>query len=56
MSDLPCPAAERDGKRIYCKELKDACGNVFFCQVSGKWKLTEAALKCPVLKRSKNDG
>lgn len=55
MSSLPCPQAKRDGKHIKCAVTNDLCGNVFYCRVSGKWKLTEAALKCPVQKRSVTD-
>lgn len=55
MSNLPCPQAQRDEKRIKCAATNDLCGHVFYCELSGKWKLTEAALKCPVQKRSKAD-
>ena len=66
MKDYKCPYAVRDGELIKCRKMDGLCGNVYYCRMGGRWKLTEASVKCPkrfeadtpkpVKKRSKKNG
>ena len=35
-------------KKIYCDVTGSLCGHVHLCQLSMKWKQTNAAEKCPL--------
>ena len=56
MSDVYCPKGKRSGKEIMCTLSGKLCGNVFFCEPANKWKNTDAALKCPLLRKEKENG
>lgn len=46
---FPCEKAKYDDKRrIICNVTKTPCGHVFYCQLSMKWKQTDAAARCPL--------
>lgn len=54
MSEHKCPNAFYRGTEIFCRKTDDSCGNVKYCRMAGKWKLTEWAERCPV--RAREDG
>lgn len=47
MKEYKCPYAVREREIIMCSKINDLCGNVYYCRMGGRWKLTEASLKCP---------
>ena len=55
MSDVYCPKGKRNKKEIICTISGQLCGNVFFCEPARKWKNTDAALKCPLLRKEKEN-
>lgn len=54
MKEYTCPNAERKGQEIRCRKAGDYCGNVRFCQMAGRWVLTEFAMECPLRKETKD--
>ena len=66
MKEYKCPNAVREGEQIKCRKVNNLCGNVYYCRMGGRWKLTEGAVKCPIRfeeepakpakKRSKKNG
>ena len=47
MKDYKCSFAIRENELIKCRKINDLCGNVYYCRMGGRWKLTESALRCP---------
>lgn len=43
-----CEYAKNEGGKIHCTKLGNHCGHTKFCAYEGKWRLTEAAQRCPV--------
>lgn len=56
MKEYECPNAIREGTSIRCRAVNDYCGNVYFCRMAGRWKLTEGSVKCPVKEPPKKRG
>ena len=45
---VTCEKAYIEKDRIFCKETKNFCGHVKFCQVSLKWDQVRSAETCPL--------
>ena len=57
MSDITCKNAIIERKKeIYCKKADGICGNQYFCEMKGRFKLTEASLRCPLKRKDEENG
>lgn len=51
MPKAVCDYAGTSGDAIKCKLTGQLCGNVKFCRLENRWKLSENALYCPIPKK-----
>ena len=51
---IDCPHGEYRGGHIYCRKVKDICGNQRFKPCVGWWVLLDNADKCPLREGDKN--
>ena len=56
MAEIRCPFATDGRREILCNAAKTVCGNQRYCELKGKFLLTENAKSCPVRRKEERDG
>lgn len=48
MPKAVCDYAGTSGDAIKCNLTEQLCGNVKYCQLEKRWKLSDSAINCPI--------
>lgn len=51
---INCPYAYKNNGIIMCRKTENACGNVKYCRMKGRWELLESSVSCPIKAKGDN--
>lgn len=54
MKEGKCEHARMKDRAFVCEKCGDPCAHQRFCQMKGRWVLTELAFRCPLRKEEDN--